>query len=93
MSIKFAGKIPQLPSMPRDFLYWLEQVRQGRIKDIRTKRVHLYALSEDSDDPPAGSAVVWLSDGTGSGVEGDLVIKRTDSGGTTVTEKIDTTAI
>jgi hypothetical protein len=91
--VKFAGQVPRLTGFPRDFLFWLEQIREGRLKDIRTKRVHLYALSVDPDDPPAGSAVLWLSDGTGSGVEGNLVVKRTDSAGTTTTEKIDTTAV
>ena len=35
----------------------------------------LRALSADPPDPPAGSSTEWLSDGTGSGDVGDLMIK------------------
>lgn len=42
------------------------------------------ALSVDPADPPSGSAVLWLSDGTGSGDAGDVMVKIT-SGGTTKT--------
>jgi len=39
--------------------------------------------SSDPADPPAGEAVQWVSDGTGTGDEGDVLYKITDSTGTT----------
>ena len=44
------------------------------------------------DDPLEGYAVIWLSDGTASGDDGDLMIKRT-FGGTTVLGKISITEV
>lgn len=41
--------------------------------------------STDPDDPEEGTGVIWISDGTGSGADGDMMIKITDSGGTTKT--------
>jgi len=43
------------------------------------------AQSSDPADPGTGSAVMWLSDGTGSGSDGDIMLKITDSSGTTKT--------
>jgi len=43
------------------------------------------ALSSDPDDPDTNSCVIWQSDGTGSGDDGDLMVKITDSNGTTKT--------
>lgn len=82
---KFAGQVPRLTGLSREFLFWLEQVRQGRLKDIRSKRFHGYALSSDPDDPAANSFVMWQSDGTGAGADGDIMVKITDSAGTTKT--------
>jgi hypothetical protein len=45
----------------------------------------LVALPEDPADPPAGSSVIWQSDGTGFGDDGDIVAKVTDTSGTTKT--------
>ena len=42
-------------------------------------------LSSDPTDPPNGSWRIWQSDGTDSGDDGDIMIKITDSGGTTKT--------
>ena len=38
----------------------------------------------DPPDPGEGSATIWMSDGTGSGDDGDIMIKIT-AGGTTKT--------
>lgn len=52
------------------------------------------ALSSDPDDPAAGYSVIWQSDGTGSGDDGDIMMKVTNSGGTTkTTTLIDFSAI
>ena len=41
-------------------------------------------LSSDPEDPDEGHSVIWMSDGTGSGDDGDIMIKIT-AGGTTKT--------
>lgn len=46
------------------------------------------ALSVDPADPPTNSHVVWQSDGTASGNDGDIMIKITKSDGTTVTKTL-----
>ncbi|MFB6088986.1 MAG: DUF2793 domain-containing protein [Candidatus Aenigmatarchaeota archaeon] len=43
------------------------------------------ALSSDPSNPDNNSHVIWQSDGTGSGDDGDIMMKITDSGGTTKT--------
>lgn len=53
----------------------------------------LSAKSVDEDDPPANSSVIWQSDGTDSGNDGDILIKATDSVGITTFGKIDITPI
>ncbi|MCP3681612.1 MAG: hypothetical protein GY861_02885 [bacterium] len=42
----------------------------------------LPALSADPSDPDDGNSVIWMSDGTGSGSDGDIMIK-VNVGGTT----------
>ena len=44
-------------------------------------------LSADPSDPTEGESAIWQSDGTASGNDGDLMVKRT-YGGTTYTDKI-----
>lgn len=46
------------------------------------------ALVADPSNPTPGGAVIWLSDGTGAGDDGDLMVKITDTGGTTKTGTI-----
>lgn len=43
------------------------------------------ARSTDPSDPPNDEFVIWQSDGTASGDDGDIMIKITDSNGTTKT--------
>jgi len=43
------------------------------------------ALSSDPNDPTTNHAVIWQSDGTGTGGDGDIMMKITDSSGTTKT--------
>lgn len=45
----------------------------------------LASRSTDPADPADGGAVIWLSDGTGAGDDGDLMVKITDTNGTTKT--------
>ena len=44
--------------------------------------LELTEKSADPSAPPAGQSVIWQSDGTGSGNDGDIMITITDSGGT-----------
>jgi len=39
--------------------------------------LELNELSSDPADPSEGSAVIWMSDGTGSGDDGDIMVKIT----------------
>jgi len=41
-------------------------------------------LSADPADPAEGSCVIWMSDGTGTGDDGDILVKVT-AGGSTIT--------
>lgn len=53
-----------------------------------TAAVSLLSLKQQSSDPPdpaAGESTIWHSDGTGSGADGDIMVKITDSAGTTKT--------
>jgi hypothetical protein len=86
MTDPFVGPVPKLANFPREFRYWLEKVRQGRIRSLRFQRLYFFALDEDPPDPPAGQAVMWLSDGTDSGNAGDIVIKENVGG--TVSQRI-----
>ena len=51
----------------------------------------LPARSSDPSDPPSGQCSVWLSDGTGSGADGDLMVKI-NNGSSTATKTIVTHA-
>ena len=44
--------------------------------------LHLQEQSADPDDPPEGMSILWQSDGTGSGDDGDIMIKITAGGST-----------
>ena len=48
-------------------------------------QVYIVAQAADPSDPSANMACIWQSDGTGSGADGDIMIKITDSSGTTKT--------
>jgi len=50
-------------------------------------------LSADPADPDEGHAVMWLSDGTGSGDDGDVMVKITAGGTTKTTTLVDYSAI
>jgi len=50
-------------------------------------------LSADPADPDEGSSVTWQSDGTGSGDDGDIMVKLTVGGVTKITTLIDFSAL
>ena len=52
-------------------------------------RLMLLERSVDPADPPEGHAVIWMSDGTGSGDDGDIMLKITAGGATAVATIVD----
>jgi len=48
----------------------------------------LGALSSDPADPPAGQVVRWISDGTGTGDDGDVIEKIANTAGTVKTRTV-----
>lgn len=50
-------------------------------------------LSADPSDPDEGAYVMWMSDGTGSGDDGDIMIKITAGGSTKTTTLVDFSAV
>ena len=50
-------------------------------------------LSSDPSDPAEGSFVTWMSDGTGSGDDGDIMMKITAGGVTKTTTLVDFSAL
>lgn len=49
--------------------------------------------SSNPGDPPEGMCVIWLSDGTGAGGDGDLMVKITAGGSTKTGTLIDFSGI
>lgn len=61
----------------------------GRIQVNAAKKINRgYSAEGEPSDPPDGESVVWQSDGSGAGDEGDFMIKVTDSNGTTKTSTL-----
>lgn len=78
----------KLNTVPRAF--WMELDHEAQrwfnsLVNAVNGTSKLVALPEDPDNPPAGAAVIWLSDGTGSGDDGDVMVRITDTAGTTKT--------
>ncbi len=68
--------------------YFQIDVGTGHVKipaNFEAKAIIQNALSADPDNPDPDQNVKWQSDGTGSGDDGDIMMKITDSGGTTKT--------
>ena len=55
--------------------------------------LHLQEQSANPDDPPEGMSVVWQSDGTGAGDDGDILIKITAGGSTKTATLVDFSGI
>lgn len=53
----------------------------------------MHELTADPADPAEGNFVLWMSDGTGTGDDGDILIKVTASGTTKTTTLVDYSAI
>jgi len=57
------------------------------------KPLHIVEVSQDPSDPPEGQSVIWQSDGTGTGDDGDILIKVTAGGVTKTGTLIDFSTI
>ena len=49
---------------------------------LRTTSLDLLERSSDPTEPTAGHAVIWMSDGTGKGADGDVLIASNPAGTT-----------
>ena len=49
--------------------------------------------SADPANPPEGSYTIWMSDGTGTGDDGDILIKITAGGATKTATLVDFSAV
>ncbi len=81
---------PKTYEAVRDVLRSIEQFKLDVVvslnsKELQENGITRSARSSDPDDPPDDSFCIWQTDGTGAGDDGDLMIKITDSGGTTKT--------
>ena len=70
--------------------YSITTVRGGLV--VTSEAIRGLEMSADPPDPPEGSFAMWMSDGTGSGSDGDLMYKRT-AGGVTTTSTVNLTAV
>ncbi len=68
----------------------------GRCRGLHGRRylllfnlLHLQEQSADPADPPEGMATLWQSDGTGTGGDGDILIKITAGGSTKTATLVD----
>ena len=57
------------------------------------ERLYLQERSSDPDDPPEGMTVIWMSDGTGAGADGDVIAKVTAGGSTGTATIIDKSSL
>ncbi|HCR16989.1 MAG TPA: hypothetical protein DIU35_05855 [Candidatus Latescibacteria bacterium] len=57
------------------------------------ERLFVQERSSNPDDPPEGMAVMWMSDGTGDGDDGDILMKVTAGGSTKTATLIDFSAV
>lgn len=63
------------------------------VKAITFTDVRLLEKSADPSNPSEGNAVIWMSDGTGTGDDGDIMIKVTAGGSTKTATLIDFSAV
>jgi hypothetical protein len=72
----------------RDALRLVEEFKRDVVthlnsKELQENGVTRSARASDPVDPPTNAFCIWQSDGTGTGDDGDLMIKITDSNGVT----------
>ena len=74
---------------------WNEQIKEDiSISGSLTLegRLHLKERTTDPNSPPEGQSVIWMSDGTAAGDDGDIMIKITAGGITKTITLIDFSA-
>lgn len=69
------------------------RARRPRLQTLVGNQVTMTERSADPDDPPEGQTVIWQSDGTGSGDDGDIMVKITAGGSTKTTTLLDFSAL
>jgi hypothetical protein len=65
----------------------------GDASGVYFNTLYFQEQSADPDDPPDGMTVVWMSDGTGAGDDGDIMAKVTAGGSTGTATVIDKSAL
>jgi hypothetical protein len=78
---------------PADGLVELKNHADTEHAAIQVSHVGYAERSTDPADPPEGQSVQWQSDGTGSGDDGDIMMKITAGGVTKTTTLVDFSAI
>ena len=73
-----AGKM-----LPQPWVLWLQKL--GKSLETVSGR----EMSTDPADPSEGEFIMWQSDGTGSGDDGDIMVKITAGGTTKTTTLLD----
>lgn len=61
---------------------------EGRISALENT-TPLVERTSDPEDPEEGNAIIWMSDGTGAGDDGDIMIKITAGGVTKTATLVD----
>ena len=46
-----------------------------RVQPSHWNQLHIFVAQAEPDDPEAGTSVPWMSNGTGLGDEGDIMVK------------------
>lgn len=54
---------------------------------VTAESLGLLELAADPDDPDGGKSVIWMSDGTGAGDAGDIMMKISSPAGSAVATK------
>lgn len=62
--------------------------KEEKLDELNLNILALVAQSVDPPDPPSGNAIIWMSDGTGTGADGDIMFKVTNGAGTTQTTNL-----
>ena len=58
----------------------VETYDPGKFTDVEDGALYLKERSSDPQVPPDGVGVIWISDSTGTGADGDVILKRNIGG-------------